>query len=133
LPPDVASFTGREPELAQLQRALAATYEDLQVAQRPAADDDARAFRLLGLLDGPEVTVAAAVALLDQPPAQAEATLDRLVDAELLDSPTRGRYRLQELVRLFARERATADEDEPSRRAALGRVLGRSPATVQRS
>ncbi|MGH8897100.1 MAG: tetratricopeptide repeat protein [Egibacteraceae bacterium] len=52
-----------------------------------------------------------------------EPTLERLVDAQLVETPTPGRYRFHDLLRLFAREQAEADEAEPARRAALERAL----------
>jgi tetratricopeptide (TPR) repeat protein len=97
------------------------------VALRDSADHRdrvaARAFPLLGVLDGADVGVPVAARLIDTPEADAEAALERLVDAQLLDSPAPGRYRLHDLLRLFARERA-ADEHPPAERvAALVRAL----------
>jgi DNA-binding SARP family transcriptional activator len=83
----------------------------------------AGAFPLLAVLDGADVGVAVAARLFDLPEVAAEAALERLVDARLLDSPAPGRYRLHDLLRLFARERAD-DEYPPARRtAALVRAL----------
>ncbi len=78
---------------------------------------------MLGVLDGCDLAVPAAARLLDQPFADAEAAMERLVDAQLLDSPAPGRYQLHDLIRLFARE--CADESHPTavRTAALVRVL----------
>jgi hypothetical protein len=52
----------------------------------------------------------------------------RLVARSTLNSstPHPGRYRLNDLMWLFSRERAITDEDEPNRQAALDRVLRRS-------
>ncbi|MFI5493441.1 BTAD domain-containing putative transcriptional regulator [Actinoplanes sp. NPDC051859] len=69
----------------------------------------------LGGLDIPYVTVWLAAALLDTTMAQAEQRLERLLDAQLLspdgfagDWP---RYRLHDLVRLFAREKGVHTDD----------------------
>ncbi|MFC3995232.1 BTAD domain-containing putative transcriptional regulator [Nocardiopsis sediminis] len=88
-----------------------------------------RAFRLMGALEVTDVASWAAAALLDVSLDEAEHHIEALVDARLLDiagTDTTGelRYRMHDLVRLFARERGE-DEDTPEeRRAALGRVLG---------
>jgi tetratricopeptide (TPR) repeat protein len=85
---------------------------------------DARAFRLLGLLDGPDCTPGVAAALTDSQPADTEQVLERLADAQLLETPSTGRYRFHDLLRLFARERLADEEPELERRAALERALG---------
>jgi len=101
----------------------------LQVAYRELCDhdvagvDSARAFRLLGLLDGADVGVPVAAALLDHPAQATEVALERLVDASLLESGTPRRYRFHDLMRLFARERTSCHDPEPERVAALGRAL----------
>jgi tetratricopeptide (TPR) repeat protein len=53
--------------------------------------------------------VAGAVAAL--PVAQAAAALDRLVDTQLMEQAADGRYRMHDLIRLFARERAVLAPD----------------------
>jgi DNA-binding SARP family transcriptional activator/Tfp pilus assembly protein PilF len=97
------------------------------VALRDSADPRdraaARAFPLLGVLDGADVGIPVAARLIDTPEADAEAALERLVDAQLLDSPVPGRYRLHDLLRLFARERAAEERPPAERAAALVRAL----------
>ncbi|MEV4974949.1 AfsR/SARP family transcriptional regulator [Streptomyces scopuliridis] len=84
----------------------------------------ARAFRLLGLADGPDLSLAAAAAVLDLPLHDAEDLLESLVDTSLLESAAPGRYRYHDLVRLYARACAERDEQPPSEReAALSRLL----------
>ncbi|MET9297361.1 BTAD domain-containing putative transcriptional regulator [Streptomyces sp. NPDC003077] len=84
----------------------------------------ARAFRLLGLADGPDISLAAAAAILDMPLDDAEDLVESLVDASLLESAAPGRYRFHDLVRLYARACAERDEHPPSERdAALSRLL----------
>lgn len=92
--------------------------------------DEARMFRLLGVLSGPDATPGVAAALTQRASAEVGATLERLVDAQLVETPTPGRYRLHDLLRLFAREQVEADETEPARRAALERALGWYLATA---
>ncbi|MER5297934.1 BTAD domain-containing putative transcriptional regulator [Streptomyces lasiicapitis] len=84
----------------------------------------ARAFRLLGLADGPDISLAAAAAVLDLPLEDTEDLLESLVDTSLLESAAPGRYRYHDLVRLYARACAERDELPPSEReAALSRLL----------
>lgn len=84
----------------------------------------ARAFRLLGLADGPDISLAAAAAVLDLPVEDTEDLLESLVDTSLLESAAPGRYRYHDLVRLYARACAERDERPPSERdAAMSRLL----------
>ncbi|MFF1869819.1 BTAD domain-containing putative transcriptional regulator [Kitasatospora herbaricolor] len=84
--------------------------------------DPARAFRLLGIAPGSMIGQAAAAALFDLPPRRTEAVLEQLVDVGLLESPAPGHYQLHDLLRLFAAERAAAEESQAARQAAIGRV-----------
>jgi hypothetical protein len=80
--------------------------------------DAARAFRLLGALDLPEVDVAVTAALLGVPAGPAEAALDVLVELRLLEPAPGGRLRMHDLVRLVAAELcATRDTPEERSRA----------------
>ena len=75
------------------------------------------------LLDGGDISTKAASALLEEGQSDTERVLERLVDANLLETPTYGRYRLHDLVRLYARETATASMSHEVRVAALSRVF----------
>jgi len=97
----------------------------------PAEQRAARLFRLLGLLATPDLTAALAAALADEPPPAAEAMLERLVDAQLLETPTPGRYRMHDLLRLFAGELARGQEPEAARAGALARVMRWQLATTR--
>ncbi|MGK5641469.1 BTAD domain-containing putative transcriptional regulator [Streptomyces sp. URMC 126] len=83
----------------------------------------ARAFRLLALAEGPDISLDAAAALLGLRPHVAERVLESLVDASLLVSVKAGRYHFHDLVRLYARSRAEQDETAEERAAALSRLL----------
>ncbi|MEO3863125.1 BTAD domain-containing putative transcriptional regulator [Acrocarpospora sp. B8E8] len=93
-------------------------------------DEEAKAaFRRLAVLGGPDFPAWIAAPLLDLPPRAAEDVVERLVDAQLLDfvavdAVGQVRYRLHELLRVYARERAQQEESEADLRAAVGRVLG---------
>jgi tetratricopeptide (TPR) repeat protein len=93
----------------------------------------ARLFRLLGLHRGPDVGVWTVAALLNTSPAAAESALEQLVDAQLLETPARHRYRMHGLLLLFAREQAERDERQGERQAALGRMLACYLATAHRA
>ncbi|SDJ43752.1 AfsR/SARP family transcriptional regulator [Nonomuraea jiangxiensis] len=97
------------------------SYRDLREGRHgPAA---ARMFRLLGLIDVADLGPPVAAALADLPVEQARDLLDHLVDAQLVQNHTRDRYRLHDLLRLYARERAIAEEPEPVRQEAVRRVM----------
>lgn len=85
-----------------------------------------RAYRLLGWLRVPDVPVWAVTALLDVGDATAQAAVHRLVTAAMLESSGRGarsRYRLHDLLRLDARERAEVEDAPAARAAAVRRAL----------
>lgn len=92
-------------------------------------DDAARAlFRRLGLLDAPDFAAWIAAQLLDAPGPEAEDALAALVSAQLLDVAGRDRtgqvrYRFHDLIRVFARERARAEEPPEEIRVAPARAL----------
>ncbi|HEU5159957.1 MAG TPA: BTAD domain-containing putative transcriptional regulator [Streptosporangiaceae bacterium] len=92
-----------------------------------------RAFRLVGLLDGPEVGILAVAALLDESPGVAEIAMERLADARLVEATGVGRYRFHDLVRLFARELALEEEPGDDAAAALDRAMSYYLATTQRA
>ncbi|GAB7109114.1 transcriptional regulator AfsR [Streptomyces phaeofaciens JCM 4814] len=111
----------RLDELQAGDLAVKATFELGYGALEPA---QARAFRLLGLADGPDISLTAAAAVLDLPAEDTEDILESLVDTSLLESAAPGRYRFHDLVRLYARACAERDEWPPAERdAALSRLL----------
>ncbi|MGP4009802.1 BTAD domain-containing putative transcriptional regulator [Streptomyces sp. 4N124] len=111
----------RLDELQAGDLAVKATFELGYGALEPA---QARAFRLLGLADGPDISLAAAAAVLDLPVEDTEDLLEALVDTSLLESAAPGRYRYHDLVRLYARACAERDEWPPSEQdAAMSRLL----------
>jgi DNA-binding SARP family transcriptional activator len=117
---------------------------DLEVRSSIAMSHDAlapehrRPFRLIGLLDLPEVAPWMIAALLDRPADETEDIVDALVDARLLEASRADadggyRYRCHDLVRLFARERALATDPRQEREAALTRVLETLLASARRA
>jgi DNA-binding SARP family transcriptional activator/predicted negative regulator of RcsB-dependent stress response len=91
-------------------------------------EEERRLFRLLGLLESPSFPAWVPASLLDAEPPEAEELLERLVDAQLVeaageDPAGQQRYRLHDLLRVFARERLEDEEPAPARLAALEQVL----------
>jgi DNA-binding SARP family transcriptional activator len=96
---------------------ISVSCDELAESTDPVDQAAAQAFALLGMWDGPDISLPAAAALLDRPELPAEEALERLVDARLLESPVPGRYRMHDLTRRYARELA------PEPTTALGRLL----------
>lgn len=89
--------------------------------------DARQLFRLLGLLGASDFGSWTAVPLLGGDAMRAMMLFDTLVDARLVDvqvSSGQARFRLHELVRVYARERLAAEETPSRRAAALERMLG---------
>ncbi|GLY70826.1 AfsR/SARP family transcriptional regulator [Amycolatopsis taiwanensis] len=83
-------------------------------------DEARRIFGLLGLTPTSEIGLDAAASLLELPPGKARVRLRALEDVHLLQQPAPGRYRMHDLVRLYAAERVVPAED---RAAALRRLV----------
>ena len=86
--------------------------------------DVRRLFRLAGLIPGTDLTAPAMAAFAGIETGTAEALLDRLVAHNLLGEYVHGRYRLHDLLRLYAAELACAEEGAADREAALFRLAG---------
>ncbi|MEV7012298.1 tetratricopeptide repeat protein [Streptosporangium sp. NPDC051022] len=85
--------------------------------------DAARLFRLLGLAAGADISVAAAAALAGRALPEVRRTLAELTHASLVAEHAPGRYRMHDLLHVYAGERARAGETEAVRQAALTRLL----------
>ena len=79
-----------------------------------------RLFALLGLAPGPDVGLAGAASLAGLPIAETRLLLRKLTAAHLLAEPGPGRYRMHDLLRLYAAEQA---EPLSERSAALRRIF----------
>ncbi len=97
------------------------SYAHLRAAKNDSQPQEA--FRLLAAAPGPEISRTAAAALLDVDADAAEAVLEQLVDAQLLQSPSAHRYRLHDLLGAFAAERLAAEVPAAMTAAARRRLL----------
>lgn len=83
----------------------------------------ARLFRLLGLHPGATYTAHLAAAAADLPLPAARRLLAELVSAHLVAEVAPDRYRYHDLLRLYARECAVADETAAARDEAVARIV----------
>jgi hypothetical protein len=90
---------GRVDELPDTVACFRLGYELLET-------DEARAFRLLALADGPGFSTGAAGAALGLRRQHADDLLETLADLSLLECPAPNRYRFHDLLRVFALNRA---------------------------
>ncbi|WP_327417296.1 AfsR/SARP family transcriptional regulator [Streptomyces sp. NBC_01233] len=117
----VGRMAGDEHRLGELSigdRSVEAAFR-LSYDQLPP--DQQLGFRALGQAPTVEFDVLAPAAMLGRPPHETEQILESLVDANLLQQPRPGHYRLHDLVRVHARRLAEAlpDEAAATRTAAL--------------
>ena len=130
----LADATARLEELEFGELAVRASFDvsldALEQSPERLDRSAAAAFGLLSLPDGPDLGVAAAARLLDQPEPGTRRLLERLVDAQLLETPRPGRYQFHDLVRLYARSHAEARHAEPERLGALTRTWAFFTATT---
>ncbi|EPH43652.1 putative Regulator protein [Streptomyces aurantiacus JA 4570] len=104
---------------------------DLSYRSLPAPEREL--LRLLALAPGPELSAPAVAALAGSDLPSTARLLDQLVARSLLETPRPGRFHLHALVRLFARERAEAEEDADARERAVGRLLTWYLATAEQA
>ncbi|MFD1543757.1 ATP-binding protein [Nonomuraea guangzhouensis] len=109
--------------LSELQAGERSVTAALDMSYRELSADERRAYRVLGLHTGVDITPDAAVALLATTAERALVLLDRLQEVHLLQEPTAGRYRFHDLIRIHATAKAIDEDAESDRRAALVRLL----------
>jgi DNA-binding SARP family transcriptional activator/tetratricopeptide (TPR) repeat protein len=83
----------------------------------------ARAFRLLSLHPGPDISVPTAASLMAATPSAARAALAELARASLLTEDAAGRFGCHDLLRAYAVEQAALADSEAERGAARRRVV----------
>ncbi|MEU6960810.1 BTAD domain-containing putative transcriptional regulator [Streptomyces chrestomyceticus] len=139
-----AKLAGAHHRLDELRAGDLAVATTLEYTYRRLTPRQAAAFRLLGLADGPDISLPAAAALLDtdaddtgtappshnRPHPSTEELLESLVNTSLLESAAPDHYRFHELVRRYARSRSERDDPPPAREAARTRLLHHYLATA---
>jgi transcriptional regulator with XRE-family HTH domain/tetratricopeptide (TPR) repeat protein len=105
----------------EVRASLALSYQALTSEER-------RLFRLLSVPDMVDFAAWVAAPLLGISTKHAESLVEKLADAQLLDisrtdATGKTRYRFHDLVRVYARERAAAEEPATARQKALARIL----------
>jgi tetratricopeptide (TPR) repeat protein len=100
------------------------------VSYRHVAPEQQRLLRLAALHPGQDLDGYAAAALTGTGLAAAQAGLERLHSAHLLQAPVEGRYGFHDLVRAYAAARAGDEDPPPQRRAALTRLFDFYVATA---
>lgn len=81
-------------------------------------------FPLLGLAPGPDISIPAAASLGAMTTLQGRAALRELEHANLVQQHAPGRYRMHDLVALYALERASRGLPAAAQSAALRRIIG---------
>jgi DNA-binding SARP family transcriptional activator/tetratricopeptide (TPR) repeat protein len=117
-------LTAEHDRLAELTVGDLAVRASFRLSYDGFTGDAAYVFRLLGLMPAGDFGGPAVAALLGLPVNETERILEPLIDAHMLESPGSGRYKMHDLLRLFAAELATADLEPADRAAAVGRVVG---------
>ncbi|GAA1254407.1 transcriptional regulator AfsR [Kitasatospora nipponensis] len=117
--------------LDELQLGNLAVETTLGLGYGQLSPEEARAFRLLALVDSPDLPLAAVAALLGVGQDRAEVLAEALVEANMLECFTPGRYRYHDLLRLFAQKQREKLGDLADTQAALLRLLALLVATVR--
>jgi DNA-binding SARP family transcriptional activator/tetratricopeptide (TPR) repeat protein len=138
-PADLADrLADEQRRLAELSQAHRGVRASFALSYRALPARAALLFRLLGLFDAADAAAWTAAALLGGPEQEAEDLLDQLVRAGLLEVAGRDcagqvRYRLHDLMRLYARERGLAADSCAERDAAAGRFFGTALHLAERA
>jgi tetratricopeptide (TPR) repeat protein len=111
----LSALAVQDDETTGVRAAFSWSYRALPTQQ-------ARFFRLLGLHTGPVFTAAATAALAGIEPAKAERLLSALTSVHLVDQLDEHRFRLHDLVRVYAAECAAQQDPAEEQHAAIERV-----------
>ncbi|MEN3535786.1 BTAD domain-containing putative transcriptional regulator [Microbispora sp. ZYX-F-249] len=114
-----------------VRASLQLSYDLLATSPHDLDRTAAAALCHLGVLRTPDATPEVVAALLDVPLAAADRAVARLVRAHLAEPDDHARFRLHDLVRLFAMELAERHLGPEARDEALDRVLGLYGSSVR--
>ena len=99
---------------------VAAAFE---LSYRQLGEVAARVFRLLPVNPGPDISTAAVATLADLPAGDASMVIGQLVRAHLAESGAAGRWRMHDLLRLYAGQLSDAHAGADNREQARDRLL----------
>ncbi|WKX69511.1 BTAD domain-containing putative transcriptional regulator [Streptomyces sp. XD-27] len=124
----VTRLRDEQRRLDELSQGESQVRASLELSYRYLSDGAASLYRRLGLLTAPDFAAWSASALLDIEALEAERLIEQLVDAQFLevvgvDATGHMRYRFQNLLRLYAGERAAQEETAEQRWAARDRLF----------
>jgi DNA-binding SARP family transcriptional activator/tetratricopeptide (TPR) repeat protein len=119
----------RNGRLAALSTGPHAVTAAFALSLRDLDELDTGAFELASLTPGTTFSADLVAAAAGQSTERADAALQRLVDAYLVEQPVAGRYRFHDLLRDYARDR-TAALPAQARHAAVARMLDQLLATA---
>ncbi|CAM5413364.1 Regulatory protein AfsR OS=Kitasatospora aureofaciens OX=1894 GN=afsR PE=3 SV=1 [Kitasatospora aureofaciens] len=129
---DLASrLADQRRRLDELQLGNLAVETTIGLGYGQLSVDEARAFRLLALIDSPDIPLAAAAALLGVDEHTAEDLAEALVEANMLECFTPGRYRYHDLLRLYAQRQNERIGDTGEQERAVMRLLDLLIPTVR--
>jgi tetratricopeptide (TPR) repeat protein len=118
---DLADRRTRLDEIRYGDKAVRAAFD---LSYRDLDDDQARLFRLLTLNPGPEISTEAAAIVAGQEQRPVRWMLEALARAHLIEhGSTEGRWRMHDMVRIYAEEQGWADGEIDHRGTALDRLL----------
>ncbi|WP_405361206.1 NB-ARC domain-containing protein [Kitasatospora sp. NBC_00085] len=117
--------------LDELQLGNLAVETTIGLGYGQLSPSEARAFRLLSLIDSTDIPLAAAAALLGVDEDTAEALAEALVEANMLECFSPGRYRYHDLLRLYAQRQNERLGDIEEQQAAVRRLLDLLLPTVR--
>ncbi|MFC8449659.1 BTAD domain-containing putative transcriptional regulator [Kitasatospora sp. NPDC057223] len=113
--------------LAELQLGNLAVETTIGLGYGQLQPAEARAFRLLSLVDSPDLPLSSAAALLGAGEDRTEELAESLVEANMLECFSPGRYRYHDLLRLYAQRQneklRTVEEQESALRRLLDLLL----------
>ncbi|MDX8035791.1 tetratricopeptide repeat protein [Lentzea sp. BCCO 10_0856] len=112
----VASMQDERTRLAELDLNARSVRAAFAHSYKQLSADEQRAFRLLGVNRGPDLSLRTAAHLFGTGEREARRVLQKLQLASLIEHRQRGRWVMHDLLRLFARE--LADDDQLCRVAA---------------
>ncbi|MDG6105702.1 hypothetical protein Daura_12855 [Dactylosporangium aurantiacum] len=121
-------LAGEHRRLDELRQGDLAVRSTFQAAYAELSEVDRLVFRRAGSHPGQVFTLAAAAARAGVDEAAARQSMDRLVDAFLVESPGPDRFHLHDLLRLFATETLTAQEHAETSQRLLDWLLDRHRA-----